>query len=314
MRRAVPSDGAQRQKGFNKMTYAAQYHDDDGHDLDPRGPRLSGIIQAMGQETVPGPKYIEGAKLGDIRLCYEDGTREARPDVSIISLMFGERFIEWGPRGSGAPPIPHYRPPFDAEWRLVDGRKAYLRPNGNRVEKTLYQYALVDGFRVTFTHRSTGYQIGRDFYDELARIKVTIDSATAHMIGARYRLFSELTPPNARGERWYALRYTRLGILGEPNGPTLDEVRIARDIRNELRAEEAREKEEYVALSKVKPTPALGRAPGPAPLITTGIERQRSWADPRSPEIVDPEPAEKPAEKAVDPKLNDNLDDMPWND
>ena len=108
------------------MTYAAQYPDDDGHDLEPRGPRLSSIIQAMGQETVPGPKYIEGAKLGDIKICYEDGSREARASVSIITLAFIERVVEWPPRGSMAPPIPHYRAPLDAEWRLVNGRKAYL--------------------------------------------------------------------------------------------------------------------------------------------------------------------------------------------
>ena len=54
------------------MTYAAQNLNDDGPDLDPRGPRLSSIIQAMGQETIPGPKFIPGAKLGDIK----DQTRQ----------------------------------------------------------------------------------------------------------------------------------------------------------------------------------------------------------------------------------------------
>ena len=158
---------------------------------------------------------------------------------------------------------------------------------------------------MTFAHRSTGYQIGRDFYDELDRIKVTVDGATAHMIGAKYKLFSELTPPNDRGERWYALRYERLGILGEPAGPTLEEVRIARDIRAELRAEEARQKEEYAALSVVKPTPALGRSGGSISVTTGNIERPRSWADPKGPAEGDPKPAAQP------PKTIDD-DDIPF--
>jgi hypothetical protein len=287
------------------MTYTAQNLNDDGPDLDPRGPRLSGIIQAMGQETVPGPKYIEGAKPGDIKLAYEDGSREALNSVSIITLAFIERVVEWFPRGSMTPPITHYRAPLDASWREVNGRRALIRSSsGNRCEKTLYQFGLVNGSRVTFAHRSTGYQIGRDFYDELDRIKVTVDSATVRMVGAKYRVFGELTPPNDRGERWYAMHYQRLGILGEPNGPTLDEVRMARVIRAELRAEEACQKEEYAALSVLKPTPALGRR---TMSITTGnIDRPQSWADPRL--------SESGPKPAVHPELNDNLNDMPWND
>jgi hypothetical protein len=290
------------------MTYAAQYPDDHGHDLEARGPRLSTIIQAMSPELTPGPKYIEGAKVGDIKLAFEDGSREARSDVSIITLAFIERLVEWAPRGSMTPPITHYRAPLDASWREVNGRRALIRSStGNRCEKTLYQFGLVNGFRVTFAHRSTGYEIGRDFYDELDRIKVTVDGAAAHMIGVKYKLFSALTPPNDRNERWYALRYTRLGILGEPGGPTIEEARIARDIRNELRAEEARQKEEYATLSVVKPTPALGRPGGSISYTTGAVDRPTSWADPRL-----SEGGPKPAEKTVDPKLNDRLDDLPF--
>jgi hypothetical protein len=295
---------------------------DDQPDLDPRGPRLSGVIQAMSQELTPGPKRLEGAKVGDIKVCYEDGSREAFSNgVSIITLMFAERVVEWAPRGSMTPPITHFRMPLDAEWRDVGGgRRACIRSStGNRCEKTIYQFGLINGFRVTFAHRSTGYAIGRDFSDELDRVRVTVDGATVRVVGAKYKLFSELTPPNDRGERWYALRYERQGILGEPNGPTVEEVRIARDIRAELRAEEERQKEEYAALPQVRPTPALGRG---ATSFTTGLPAPptRSWADPRPAEIVDPKPAARP-EKSVDPKpaeqlkppIDPNLnDDLPW--
>jgi hypothetical protein len=288
------------------MTYAAMPFNDDSPDLDPRAPKLSSIVQAMGQETIPGPKYIAGAKLGDIKLCFEDGSREARPSVSIITLMFAERVVEWFPRGSTTPPITHYRMPLDADWRDVGGgRRACIRSStGNKCEKTIYQFGLVDGFRVTFAHRSTGYAIGRDFSDELDRIRVTIDGQVTRVCGAKYKLFSELTPPNDRSERWYAMRYEKLGVLGEPHGPTEAEVRLAASIRTELRAEEARQKEEYAALSVVKPTPMLGRAAGSISYTSGNVERPRSWADPRPPaETVQPANTanQKPAAQTPDP-------------
>jgi hypothetical protein len=49
------------------------------------------------------------------------------------------------------------------------------------------------------------------------------------------------------------------------------------------------------------PTPALTRG---TTTFTTGIERPRSWAD--------PQPATQP-KPSVDPKLNDSIDDLPWN-
>ena len=281
------------------MTY-----DEDTPDLDPRGPRPSSILQAMSPELAPGPKHIEGAKAGDIKICYEDGHREAySKGVPVITLMFAERVVEWSPRGSTAPPITHYRMPVDADWRDVGGgRRACIRSStGNRCERTIYQYSLVGGFRVAFAHRSTGYAIGRALSDELERIKVTVDGQVVLVCGAKYRLFSELTPPNDRNERCYALRYEKLGVLGEPNGPTVEEVRFARDIRAALKADEAKQKEEYFALPAVKPTPALS---APKMTFTTGNERPRSWADPTE----KPAPAAEPA-KASGPELDDTI---PW--
>ena len=294
------------------MTYQAPPFNDDTPDLDPRGPRLSGILQAMSQELTPGSKYLPGAKVGDIKVCFEDGSTEVFSNgVPIITLMFAERVVEWAPRGSMTPPTTHYRMPLSAEWRDVGGgrRSCINSATGNRCERTIYQFGLVNGFRVTFAHRSTGFKTGQELGDELYRLRMTIDGATARVVGAKYKLFSELTPPNDRGERWYALRYTRLGVLGEPNGPTIEEVRIARDIRAELRAEEERQKQEFAALSQVKPTAALPRAGSTT--FTTGIgpaEAARSWAAPRPADIVDPKPA-----KTIDPNLNDDLNDMPWN-
>ena len=114
------------------MTYQAPPFNDDTSDLEPRGPRLSGVLQAMSQELTPGPKHLAGAQVGDIKVCFEDGATQVFPNgVPIITLMFAERAVEWPPRGSMTPPVTHYRMPFDAEWRDVGGgRRACLRPNG----------------------------------------------------------------------------------------------------------------------------------------------------------------------------------------
>ena len=104
------------------MSYQAPPFNDDGPDLDPRGPRLSGVIQATSQELAPGPKRLEGAKVGDIKVCFEDGSTEVFSNgVPIITLVFAERFVEWPPRGSMTPPVTHRRMPFDADWRDVGG-------------------------------------------------------------------------------------------------------------------------------------------------------------------------------------------------
>ena len=89
---------------------------------------------------------------------------------------------------------------------------------------------------------------------------------------------------------------------------------MARDLRFELKSELERQKAERDALAVVRPTPALSapdqRSRGSI-TITSGIERQRSWADPRGPAQTADEPTAQPA-KSVDPRLDDSLDDLPW--
>lgn len=283
---------------------------DDKPDLEARR-RPSKLLQALSPELASGSDWPE-ARAGDFIITHEDGCEELVPRVPGVTMQpvaFVTKFMEWpAERGARTAPIDeHDFAPLDTEWIDVGGRKACMRMSaGTRIEKTIFAHALVDGFKTTFAFKSTAYDAGERLGRDADKVRVEVDGETVRVCGALYRLTSELE--RKQGYTWYGPRYTKLGILGEANGPTIEQVRLARDLRFEFKAEEEKRKAERAALSAVKPTPALTRG---TISITSGIERPRLWADPRPAEIVDPKPAAQP-DKTVDPKLNDGLDDLPF--
>lgn len=288
---------------------------DDASDLDARMMRPSTILQALSPALAPDFDWPD-ARAGDFLLSYEDGSEELVPRVPGVMLQpvaFVTKFMEWpAERGSRSAPIgAHDYAPLDAEWIDVGGRKACLRPGGARIEKTVFAHALVNGFKTTFAFKSTAYDVGDRFGRDADKVRVEVDGEIVRVCGALYRLTSELER-NPRGQTWFGPRYTKLGVLGQEAGPTLDQVRVAKAMRFEFKIEEDARKKERAALSAapLKPTPAL--PPRGSISFSSGIERPRSWADPRgAAEIVDPKPAAQP-EKTIDPKLNDGLDDLPF--
>jgi hypothetical protein len=277
---------------------------DDKPDLDQRL-RLSTILQALSPQLAPGSNWCD-AKAGDILINYEDSEElfPRIPGVTIQPVVSVEKAVEWLPeRGSKSAPVAHHDfVPLDAEWLVgADGRKSCRRPNGNRIEKTVFLHMLVNGFKATFPFKSTAYNDGQSFSRATDKVRVEIDGETVRVVGAFWRMTSELER-NDRGQTWFGPRFEKLGVLGQPNGPTLEQVKAARDLRFEFKLEEEKRKEERAALSAPpSPTPALTRG---TTTFTTGIERPRSWAD--------PQPATQP-KPSVDPKLNDSIDDLPWN-
>jgi hypothetical protein len=273
------------------MTNEARRYVDEKSDLDARVMRPSTILQALSPALAPDSDWPD-AKAGDFLLSYEDGSEELVPRVPGVTLQpiaFVQKAMEWpAERGSKSAPIAaHDFVPLDAEWIDVGGRKACLRPGGTRIEKTIFAHALVKGFKTTFAFKSTAYDVGDRFGRDADKTRVEVDGEVVRVCGALYQLTSELER-NPRGQTWYGPRYTKLGVLGQEGGPTIEQVRAARDLRFEFKAEEEARKKERAALSALKPTPALPRG---SISITSGIERSRSWADPRGPaEIADPKP------------------------
>jgi hypothetical protein len=277
---------------------------DNQSDLEARR-RPSKLLQSLSPELASGD--WPDARAGDYITVFEDGAEELVPRVPGMTaqpVVFVTKWME-GPaeRGARSAPIDeHDYSPLDAEWLDIGGRKACLRPNGNRIEKTIFAHMLVKGFKTTFAFKSTAYDIGDRFGRDADKVRVTVDNEVVRVCGALYRLTSELER-NQRGQTWWGPRFERLGVLGEKTGPTLDQVRIARDLRFEFKAEEEARKK----LAAPRPTPALTRG---SISITSGLgpsAAAQSWAAPRSPaEIVDPKPAAQPA-KTIDPRLDDDI-------
>jgi hypothetical protein len=267
---------------MNVMTFD---RDSDTPDLDPRV-RLSKLLQALSPAVAPGSSWPD-ARPGDILVCYEDGAEKLFPrvpGVTFLPVVAVEKAVEWPPgRGSRSAPIDHHDyVPADAEWIDVGGKKACIRSsNGNRIEKTVFVHAFVDGFRTTFAFSSTAYNLGRSFSTDAYKAQAVVDGERVHVCVAFWQMTSELER-NTQSQTWFAPRFKQLAILGQENGPPIELVRMARALRVEFKAEEEKRKAERATLSAVRPTPALGRGTA---TFTTGVER-RSWADPRARRVL----------------------------
>jgi hypothetical protein len=285
------------------MAYETPENYVDTPDSGPRRPMLSKLLQA----TSPMSDY-PGAKAGDFAVAFADGTVKVfpgSPGVTLLPLMFFERSMEWPlNRGASAPPVEHDRTPLDAQWLSIDatGRRACLRPNGNRIERTIYLNALFAGLPTTFSFRSTAYSIGDRFMAEADSLVCEVDGKPVYTCVAFFQLFSEQQKDVAKQQSWHSPRFKRLGVLGEPTGPTLEEVREARSLRIKLKLAEAenkqrlaRERIEAARLSMGRSAPMLD-APGERPRGSVTIESGRHWADPN---------ANNPGKPEFD-------DDIPW--
>ena len=148
------------------MSYEAQKFVDDTSDLDPRL-RLSTILQAGSPAVVAGSDY-PGSRAGDFLLAFEDGSERLVPrsqGVPFIPVAAVALAVEWpADRSARGAPIDHHDVmPLDAQWVEFDGRRSCRRPNGNRVEKTIYCRLLVGGLQTTFAFKSGAYSIAQDF-------------------------------------------------------------------------------------------------------------------------------------------------------
>jgi hypothetical protein len=282
-----------------------QQYDDNTPDIEERGPRPSTVLQALSPAVAEGSDYPE-ARPGDLLFNFEDRSERLYkrvPGVKVQLLACVTVFVEWSPeRSAKKPPVAvHDYAPLDAQWQNIGGRSSFVRHNGNKIEKTIHAYMLVEGFRAVFGFKSTAHEIGERLSRDADKVRVTVDGAMVRMVGAFYQLSSEIEK-NDRGDTWWKPTFQRLGIMGAENGPTIDEVRRGRDLRFEFKtAEDARK----TALSAPTATPALTRSAGSIE-YSTGVKR-RSWADPQAPGPIIEQTATKVAEKVADPIDDEDL-------
>jgi hypothetical protein len=214
---------------------------DNAPDLAPLGPRPIKLLQYNNPEVMRGhAAYIPGAEGGDflVRRGEETALYKGTTGVEAIFVQFEEYFVEWPAvrgAGSGGPLDRHPTKPSDADWVLDSstGRKVCLRANGNKIEKTIFGHALIDGAPATFVFRSTAYPIGRDHANLTFHVKATIDGEEIRVIGAKWRVTSHLDSNNLGS--WFVPQIVLVGKFGSPVGPTLAEARTAKALRIALK-------------------------------------------------------------------------------
>jgi hypothetical protein len=266
-------------------------YNDDHSDLTLKM-KLSKIGQPGSAELVPGPNCLD-AQAGDILAYFPDGFWRVFAQVVgmlFIPISFILRYVEWPPsRGSNFGPVDvHFVEPADTEWVVIDAsglKKCIRTSNGNRIEETIFATFLVEGEPVTFGFKSTALKVVRSFQAAADRVRVQIDGELVRVVGAQYLLSS--TPERKGPYTWHLPTFKRIGVYGEPNGPSLELVRKAKALRFEARIEEDRQR---LAALPAPPAPppqliAPGQPPRGSQTVTTG-----RWSDPKPTEQSEAKP------------------------
>ena len=225
--------------------------------------RLSSILQALSPAVAPGSDYPE-ARPGDFMLAFEDSSERLVPrvpGVTFVPVAAIENAVEWPPeRGTRSAPIDHHDfvPWTPNGWTATTA----ARPVGGRTATGLKRPSTCTRWSTASRRPSPSSRphtaSGRSFSRDADKVRVKVDSEIVRVCGARWRMTSELE--RKKGYTWYGPRFTKLGVLGEQNGPSLELVRKAKTMRFEIKLDEVKRKAERAALSGVTPYAGFRRA------------------------------------------------------
>jgi hypothetical protein len=207
--------------------------------LDRDRPKAS-LMQPNSPELVQGDKYVKGATAGGFVIPYGED-RIPVPSFTFILLKLEKAFNEYLP-GHGSFVTPHVVKPPDAVWKnaLRDGveKTGLVRLNGNSVVETISALILIDVRQpAAFDFYRSALVVGRDLGKKAHRLRVNIDGAEyrSYTLG-KWQMSSVLEKDS--DHRWFKPVVTPLGKLGEPDGPTIEEWRLAQKLRLSLKAGE----------------------------------------------------------------------------
>jgi hypothetical protein len=115
-------------------------------------------------------------------------------------------------------------------------KTGYWRENGNRIVPTITALLLVEGFGYALSFYNTAYAVGEDLSRRAARLRVTIDGTViASPVVGNFLITSEVEKKGDR--RWFKpVIGSVIYKLGEEQGPTLEEVRFAKGLRDSFKA------------------------------------------------------------------------------
>jgi hypothetical protein len=218
--------------------------EDNTPDLPPMGPPMSGVAQHLSPEIMTdSDKFIPALQAGDIFLRYlSGGISVVKGQTGLTGVIIGcePSVTEYEPGESGAYVDSYVKRPTAARF-THEGRPGWYLPNGNRLVETIVAYMLTEGGLIALRFRSTALETIKKAYDCADRIRTNIVLDGESLRGCVAGKWSVTTRLEKKGDRrWYKLVLTLLGIAGEPAGPSLDQVRIARIARKALKREGVR--------------------------------------------------------------------------
>jgi hypothetical protein len=291
-------------------------------DLREKGPRLVRLLNFQSKEVMPGPACVPNAKAGDFvipRLSGDDALVGGEKGFRAIPLGIEKWWIAWrAERGASSYPLGRFTAaPAGAFWiEGRDGKKALLNEErGVKYEETDYVHLLVGSEVAVLPCKSTALPGSQGFARAAESVTVTIDNATVKIIGAYWRIYSEMQR-NDMGQ-WYLPRFKFLAKFGDQGGPTEAEVRQAIELRIKF-------KTDYLAALKTAneaeraqiqalPQQTLASPMQAAPPRTSG-QAMPSQAFPTSPPQMQQRPAAPPppppSAASSKPPFNDDI--PPW--
>jgi hypothetical protein len=208
---------------------------------------LSSLLQAISKELVAGdPKFIPKAAAGDFALPRNEERILVKGAVgySYLILEASVGFPEYLPDRRGFVG-PHDTKPRNAVWHRKgassDGKEGLYLVDidgnpGNRIEETIYVRVLVlpddhsAPFVVTQAYKSTAKSIGNDM---LTRTYRKVDGKATNPVTVKWRMTSRLEKDG--DQRWHKPDPQWLGRYGQDSGPTVEEVRLAANLRKALK-------------------------------------------------------------------------------
>jgi hypothetical protein len=225
-----------------------QYEDD----LGDQGQRLIKLLQNNAPQLVPGgEKYVEGGAPGKYILPLLAGGWLVSECYAYIAIGALEAYVHFCANRTGLIGIDPERPKT-AEW-LKRGvpregfptvtKEGLYDPDGSVYEHTVYVHELIIGVgrplrRLdqpicgTVFYKSTAYNIGKRFYNEHLKPTVALidGKRVRNMTLALWEKSSEIAHEHQYA--WMAPLSRKLGIVGNPNGPSLAEVAYAMSLRH----------------------------------------------------------------------------------
>ena len=228
------------------------------------------------------PKVLEGVLgIGDWLL--PTGT-VAKGCYQFLAIGCDDLWVHWAAnRGGLLGVLQASETPPDTAWLkpgvprngfptvMKEGRYA---PDGSVWERTIYLHSLVvavgrPASRLdqpicgSFAFRGKSCQIGQNFYrSQLKAVEAVIDGQRVrNMTLALWEMSSELV--HGRNQyAWMAPKPTLVGVFGQPGGPSIEQARVAKTLRDSFKTGGAWASEPLPAIAAPPPTEAP-RIPAP---------------------------------------------------